>query len=70
MNLTDEQKLEKLKELGNIIEIDKTNNNGELSQQVKSFAIGALYIIDECNESWCDHCEVRRALGCLCSDIM
>lgn len=70
MNLTDEQKLEKLKELGNIIEIDKTNNNGELSQQVKSFTTGALYIIDECNESWCDHCEVRRALGCLCSDIM
>lgn len=70
INLTDEQKLAKLKELGNIIEIDKINNNGVISDSMREFTVGALYIIDECNESWCDHCEVKAALGCLCSDII
>lgn len=67
--LTDEQKLFKLKELGDIINMDKENNDGILSDQMCSFVTGALYIIDECNESWCDHCEVRKALGCLCSEM-
>lgn len=67
--LTDEQKLFKLKELGDIINIDKENNNGIISEQMYSFVTGALYIIEECNESWCDHCQVRQALGCLCCDI-
>lgn len=69
-NLTDIQKLAKLKELGDIIAIDKENNDGTISEQMKSFMTGVLYVIDECNESWCDHCEVRKALGCLCCDVI
>lgn len=69
MSLTDEQKLSKLNQLGEIIEMDKNNNDGSLSQQMQSFIVGALYMIEECNESWCDNCRVRSALGCLCCDI-
>lgn len=68
-SLNDDQKLAKLKELGDIINIDKENNDGSISEQMIAFMTGALYIIDECNESWCDHCEVRKALGCLCCEI-
>lgn len=67
-SLTDEQKLSALKDLGEIISIDKINN-GIISDEMRSFISGALFVIDECNESWCDHCEVRKALGCLCCDI-
>ena len=45
LHLTDEQKLNKLKEVGNIIEIDKINNNGFVSDKIKTFTIGALFII-------------------------
>lgn len=67
-SLTDEQKLSALKDLGEIISIDKINN-GTISDEMRSFISGVLFVIDECNESWCDHCEVRKALGCLCCDI-
>lgn len=67
--LTDAQKLSVLKDLGEAITIDKINNNGFISEQMRSFISGALYVVDECNESWCDHCEVRKALNCLCCDI-
>ena len=67
--LSDSQKLAKLKELGEIIEMEKTNNDSQISDQMRCFITGALYIIEECNESWCDHCEVRKALNCLCCEI-
>lgn len=69
LHLTNEQKLNKLKEIGNIIEMDKINNNGFVSDKIKTFTIGALFIIDECNESWCDSCPVHHSLGHLCSEL-
>lgn len=68
--MTDEQKLDGLKRLGNIIKMDKEVNNGLLTDHMKQFSVGALYVIEECNESWCESCEVKKALGGLCSEVL
>lgn len=65
-NLTDNQKRDLIKELGNILE---TNEYDQISARVH-VANELVSKVGECNESWCDNCEIRAALGGLCSEFL
>lgn len=62
--MTNEQKLKKIQELEEVI------NNSKDLESTKAFITGALYVIEECNESWCDSCGIRKATGMLCSEFL
>lgn len=62
--MKDEQKLAKLQELEQIIKTSKDED------ATKAFITGALYVIEECNESWCDSCGIRKATGMLCNEYL
>ena len=68
--LTNQQKIGKLFDLAVILEAHKIDNNGEIKDSMKDFSKGYLEVINECNESWCDSCPVRRQLpdNMLCSE--
>lgn len=68
LDLTPQQKMAKLIDLASIIEINKDPKTQEIPNHVKQFSLGALMVIDECEESWCDNCPVRNQIGMLCSE--
>ena len=62
--MKNEQKLAKLQELEQIIKTSKDED------ATKAFVTGALYAIEECNESWCYSCGIRKATGMLCNEYL
>lgn len=69
IELTPQQKMAKLIDLATTISVNKDPNTGEIPQHLKQFSLGALMVIDECEESWCDNCPLRNQLGgMLCSE--
>lgn len=68
LDLTPQQKMAKLIDLASIIETNKDPKTQEIPDNVKHFSLGALMVIDECEESWCDNCPVRNQIGMLCSE--
>lgn len=68
LELTPQQKMAKLIDLASIIAVNK-DSEGNIPERIKHFCYGALTIIDECEESWCDSCPIRQQLnGKLCSE--
>ena len=69
LDLTAQQKMAKLIDLASIITVNKDPETGEVPETIKHFSLGALTMIDECHESWCDNCPVRQQIdGKLCSE--
>lgn len=69
IELTPQQKMAKLIDLASIIAINKDPETGEIPERIKHFSLGALTMIDECEESWCENCPIRQQLnGKLCSE--
>ena len=69
IELTPQQKMAKLIDLASTIAINKDPETGYVPDKLKEFCLGALMVIDECEESWCDSCPVRNQLnGMLCSE--
>lgn len=67
MSISDNIKREFIRNLGTIIE-HHIDENGNLPNSINRIVVTGLNDIEECNESWCDGCEVRNALGGLCCD--
>ena len=65
--MTDNQKLNKLKEIAKTIEDNKLID-GSVPNAIKEISRNSLLAVDECNESWCDCCPVREQVGLICSD--
>lgn len=73
MCLTDTQKRDRIKELGEMIEDNNIANASNPDAHKMAQDIIAFILTDEvqeCNESWCDGCEIRAALGGLCSEVL
>ena len=69
IELTPQQKMAKLIDLASIIAINKDPETGEIPERIKHLSLGALTMIDECEESWCENCPIRQQLnGKLCSE--
>lgn len=67
LSLSPTQKMDKLVKIATIIS-ENRNEEGEIPEPVKHFCHGALTIVGECHESWCDNCPVKQQVGMLCSD--
>lgn len=65
--MTDNQKLFIIKDLERVIE---TNKDKE-PKVVKKFVLDLLEeVVEECNESWCDSCGIKKATGMLCNEYL
>ena len=67
--INDDKKLSIIKDLGEMIKEKRIKEQDDTN--FKEFVSNLLsYIVEECNESWCDNCEIRRATGMLCNEYL
>ena len=66
--LTPQEKVNRLEELANIIAINREPETNEIPVMMKHFSLGVLLGIEECEESWCDTCPLRKEVGMLCNE--
>lgn len=68
-NMIDDRKLSIINDLGEIIREKRIKNQDDIN--FKEFVSEMLsYTVEECNESWCDNCEIRKATGMLCNEYL
>ena len=67
--INDDKKLSIIKDLGEMIKEKRIKEQDDTN--FKEFVSNLLsYTVEECNESWCDSCEIRRATGMLCNEYL